>query len=145
VVGASYTEVEGIDLANATVSTVKRRWLAAELLTDSSVPPGRVTLRLVPADGRMLPPAEAEARAVPLTELAVPLAQLGITDGAWLLAEVAQAQQPQSKEVASAPAAAASGARRSCTPEPACSSRPDLRTEPHTRLGTMLLHASLQA
>ena len=84
VADAQYVEVENLDLEQ-TVSKFKARWVADEKL---DVRPSLVTLRLVKC-GSGKPTAKQEAKAKVLDDPSLSLAQVKVTDTAWLLAFVA--------------------------------------------------------
>jgi hypothetical protein len=85
VADAQYVEVENLDLEQ-TVSKFKARWVADEKL---DVRPSLVTLRLVKC-GAGKPTAKQEAKAKVLDDPSLSLAQVNVTDTAWLLADVTQ-------------------------------------------------------
>jgi hypothetical protein len=85
-VGARYAEVENVD-PRTTVSKFIARWVASEKL---DVTPSLVSLRLLSYTGEEEPTPEREASAAVLQPRKT-LAQAGVTDGSWLVAEFADA------------------------------------------------------
>ncbi len=90
VADAQYVEVENLDLEQ-TVSKFKARWVAQEQL---DVRPSLVTLRLVKCGARKPTPAQ-EAKAKLLDDPSLSLAEVKVTDTAWLLAFVAGTLRPR--------------------------------------------------
>jgi hypothetical protein len=84
VAGARYVAVKGADVLE-TVDDFIARWVADEKL---DVRPSLVTLRLVKC-GSGKPTAKQEAKAKVLDDPSLSLAQVKVTDTAWLLAFVA--------------------------------------------------------
>ena len=85
VAGARYVAVKGVDPLQ-TVDDCIARWMAQAKL---EVDPSLVTLRLVKCGART-PTAKQEAKAKELEDPSMSLAQVKVSDTAWLLAYVAE-------------------------------------------------------
>ena len=90
--GSRYAEIESVD-PSFTVSKLIARWVADKQL---GVDPSLVTLRLVKRGPDKLPkvPSQRSALEADAQELSDPsetLAEAGLADGSWLLADLATA------------------------------------------------------